>query len=126
MNTALWIAAAVLACVALAAGAGKLLLPMEKLASAAGGGWTADAGPGFVRILGALEVLAAAGLTLPALPGALPVLVPVTAVCWVLLMAGAMATHIRRGDPLLFPAVNGAYLVLAAFLAWGRFFAVPL
>lgn len=126
MNTALWTAAAVLACIALAAGAGKLLLPVEKLASAAGGGWTGDAGPGFVRALGALEVLAAAGLTLPALLGVLPVLVPVTAVCWVLLMAGAMATHIRRGDPLLFPVANGSYLVLAAFLAWGRFFAVPL
>ncbi|MFJ9360736.1 DoxX family protein [Streptomyces mirabilis] len=45
---------------------------------------------------------------------------PVTAVCWVLLMAGAMITHGRRGE---FPYVvlNLVYLVLAAFVAWGRF-----
>ncbi|MFH9969502.1 DoxX family protein [Streptomyces mirabilis] len=49
-----------------------------------------------------------------------PVLAPVTAVCWVLLMAGAMITHGRRGE---FPYVvlNLVYLVLAAFVAWGRF-----
>ncbi|MFC9646152.1 DoxX family protein [Streptomyces mirabilis] len=45
---------------------------------------------------------------------------PVTAVCWVLLMAGAMITYGRRGE---FPYVvlNLVYLVLAAFVAWGRF-----
>jgi hypothetical protein len=60
------------------------------------------------------------GLILPAAAGIAPVLAPVTAVCWVLLMAGAMITHGRRGESL-YVVLNLMYLVLAAFVAWGRF-----
>ncbi|WP_103348107.1 DoxX family protein [Amycolatopsis sp. CA-128772] len=62
----------------------------------------------------------AAGLILPAATGIAPVLVPVTAVCWVLLMAGAMITHVRHGSAE-FAAVNLGYLAVAAFVAWGGF-----
>ena len=64
--------------------------------------------------------LAALGLILPALLGVAPVMVPVTAVCWVLLMVGAMITHGRRGE-FGFVLLNLTYLALAAFVAWGRF-----
>jgi hypothetical protein len=67
-----------------------------------------------------LELLAAVGLILPAVVDIAPVLVPVTAVCWVVLMVGAMVTHGRRGEAK-FMALNLIYLVLAAFIAWGRF-----
>ena len=43
-----------------------------------------------------------------------------TAVCWVLLMVGAMITHGRRGEAK-FVVLNVIYLALAAFIAWGRF-----
>lgn len=47
-----------------------------------------------------------------------------TAVCWVLLMMGAMVTHGRRGEyPLVL--LNVAYLALAAFVAWGRLGPAP-
>jgi hypothetical protein len=49
-----------------------------------------------------------------------PVLVPLTALCWVFLMVGAMITHGRRGEAK-FVALNLIYLALAAFTAWGRF-----
>ena len=49
-----------------------------------------------------------------------PVVVPITAVCWVLLMVGAMITHGRLGQ-VRFVALNLVYLALAAFVAWGRF-----
>lgn len=49
-----------------------------------------------------------------------PVMVPVTAGCWVLLMVGAMITHLRHGE-VRFVALNLGYLALAAFIAWGRF-----
>lgn len=75
---------------------------------------------GFVKALGILELLAAAGLILPAAVGIAPVLVPVTAVCWVLLMVGAMITHGKRGEAG-FVMLNLLYLTLAAFIAWGRF-----
>jgi len=45
----------------------------------------------------------------------------VTAVCWVLLMIGAMITHLRHGGLDKFVALNLTYLAFAAFLAWGRF-----
>lgn len=120
MNLTLWIAAVLLAAIALAAGLTKLFVPQARLAAAKGGGWTADVSVGFLRTLGVLEILAAAGLILPAVTGVAPILVPVTAVCWVLLMIGAMMTHGRRGESALV-LLNLAYLALAAFIAWGRF-----
>jgi hypothetical protein len=120
MNLTLWIAAGLLAAVALTGGISKTLVPKEKLAAANGGGWTEDASVGFVKTLGVLEVLAAVGLILPAALDIAPVLVPVTAICWVLLMVGAMITHGRRGESK-FVALNLIYLALAAFIAWGRF-----
>lgn len=47
-------------------------------------------------------------------------MVPVTAVCWVLLMVGAMITYGRLGQ-FKFVMLNSVYLALAAFIAWGRF-----
>jgi hypothetical protein len=119
MNLALWIGAGLLAAVALAGGVTKTFVPREKLAAAPGGEWTAGVGAGFLRTLGILEILAAAGLVLPAVVDVAPALVPVTAVCWVLLMIGAMITHGRLGEAK-FVALNLVYLVLAAFIAWGR------
>ncbi|MFB9835579.1 DoxX family protein [Actinoallomurus acaciae] len=120
MNLALWICAGLLAVVALTGGISKTFVPREKLAAAPGGGWTEDTRAGFVKALGALEILAAVGLILPAVVDIAPVMVPVTALCWILLMIGAMITHGRRGE-FQFVILNLAYLLLAAFIAWGRF-----
>jgi len=94
-------------------------VPKKKLAAAPGGGWIGNASVGFVKTLGVLELLAAVGLILPAVVDVAPVLVPVTAVCWVFLMVGAMATHGRRGEAN-FVVLNLIYLALSAFIAWGR------
>jgi len=120
MNLALWIGAGLLAAVALAGGAIKTFVPQQKLAATPGGRWTEDVGAGVVKALGVLEILAAVGLILPAVVDIAPVLVPVTALCWVLLMIGAMITHGRRGE-FRFAVLNLIYLVLAAFIVWGRF-----
>ncbi|MCX4974112.1 DoxX family protein [Streptomyces sp. NBC_00620] len=120
MNLALWIGAGLLAAVALGGGITKAFVPKEKLAAANGGGWTEDIGVGFIKTLGVLELLAAVGLILPAVVDIAPVMVPVTAVCWVLLMIGAMVTHGRLGESK-FVLVNLIYLALAVFIAWGRF-----
>ncbi|MGW0218728.1 DoxX family protein [Micromonospora chokoriensis] len=119
MNLALWIAAGLLAAVALLGGVTKTFVPKEKLAAANGGGWTADASVGFVKTLGVLEILASIGLILPAVLDIAPVLVPVTAICWVLLMVGAVITHLRH-DEAKFIVLNLLYLAVAAFVAWGR------
>jgi DoxX-like family len=119
MDLALWIAAGLLAAVALTGGITKAFVPKEKLAAHEGGEWTRDAAVGFVKTLGVLELLAAVGLILPAVLGIAPVMVPVTALCWVGLMVGAMITHGRFGQYRLV-LLNLAYLALAAFVAWGR------
>jgi len=122
MNLALWIATGVLAAVALTGGISKTFIAKDKLSRVRGGGWTADHSPTFVRTLGILELLAVPGLLLSA--AVAPALAPITALCWVALMVGAMVTHGRRGEfPLV--ALNVVYLALAVFIAWGRIWEVP-
>ncbi|WP_168120949.1 DoxX family protein [Paenibacillus sp. HB172176] len=120
MNLALWIATGLLAVVALAGGIIKTSIPKWKLAEQYGGGWVKNVSVGFVKTIGVLEILAAAGLILPAVVDTAPILVPVTAVCWMVVMIGAIITHLRLGEGKLV-AVNLIYLALAAFIAWGRF-----
>ena len=120
MNLTLWIITGLLAAVALIGGSSKTFIPKERLAHVSGGGWTNDHTVGFVKTLGILELLAVAGLMLPAAIDVAPVVVPITAVCWVLLMVGAIFTHLRRGEHR-FVLLNLVYLALAAFIAWGRF-----
>lgn len=121
MELALWITTGMLAAVALTGGISKTFVPKQKLATAKGGGWTADASVAFVKTLGILELLAAVGLILPAVLDIAPVMVPVTAACWVLLMVGAITAHVRYRDGAKFVALTSFYLVLAVFIAWGRF-----
>ena len=123
MNVVLWIAAAVLAAAFLAAGAMKLTQPKVKLAQS-GMGWTEDFSPGAIKAIGALEVLAAIGLIVPAALDIVPDLVPVAAVGLVVLMLGAAVTHLRRKESQMV-AVNVVLLAVAAFVAWGRFDAQP-
>jgi hypothetical protein len=115
----LWITAGLLAAVALAGGITKTFIPKEKPAAQHGGEWTAHAGVGFVKALGVLESLAAVGLILPAALGTAPVMVPVTALCWILLMVGAMVAHGRLGQYKLV-MVNVVCLGLAAFITGGH------
>lgn len=119
MDLALWIAAGLLAVVALVGGITKTVVPREKLAAHDGGEWTASASDRFVKGLGVVEVLAAVGLILPAVVDIGAFMVPVTALCWTALMIGAMVTHGRLGQAR-FVAVNAVYLALAVSVAWGR------
>jgi hypothetical protein len=120
MDITLWIAAGLLAFVALTGGVTKTFIPKEKLEHHEGAAWTRGVSPAFVKTLGVLELLAAAGLILPAVVDVAPVMVPITAVCWVALMIGAMITHGRLGQFKLV-MVNVVYVVLAVSVAVGRF-----
>lgn len=119
MNVVLWIVAAVLAAVFLAAGAMKLTRSKEKLAES-GLAWTEDFSPATVKAIGAVELLAALGLVLPAVLGIAEALVPLAALGLVALMLGAAITHARRGEMSLI-AGNVVLLVMAALVAVGRF-----
>jgi hypothetical protein len=119
VNITLWIATGLLAAVALTGGFTKSFVPKSRLAAQHGGEWTEGASVTFVKALGVLEILAAIGLIAPRAFGIAPVMVPVTAVCWVLLMVGAMVTHGRLGQGR-FVLLNLVYLAIAAFIAIGR------
>jgi DoxX-like protein len=119
MNIALWIIAGLLAATFLASGVQKLAQPRQKLV-ASGMGWAEDLTVGTVKGIGALEVLAAVGLILPAAVGIAPILVPLAAVGLVLLMASAFIIHVGRHEAHGM-VVTLALLALAAFVVWGRF-----
>jgi hypothetical protein len=83
-------------------------------------GWVEDFSDPGVRTIGALELLGALGLLVPAVTGVATVLVPLAAVGLALLMVGAAVTHRRRGElPLI--GINAVLLVLAVVVAWARF-----
>lgn len=118
MNVFLWIVAVVLAVAFLAAGAMKLTKSRSELAEQQMG-WVEDFGPGVIKAVGALEVLAALGLVVPPLVGVAPVLAPLAALGLVLLMAGAVVTHARRREtPMI--VVNLVLLGLALAVVVGR------
>lgn len=121
MNLALWVAAGLLAAVFLFAGSTKLFIPQKKLAEAPGGGWVNDFSAGFVKALGAVEILGAVGLILPALLGIAPVLVPLAALGLGLIMIGAAIVEFCRQE-FKHVLLNLTYLALIAFVASGRFF----
>ncbi len=119
MNTVLWVITAGLAVVFLGAGLMKLLRSKEKLTADPMMVWAEDFSPGVIKLIGLLEVLAAAGLVLPALLGIAPVLVPLAALGLVLVMIGAIVVHVRlkEGRDVV---KNVVLLVLAAVVVWGR------
>ena len=124
MNLTLWIVAGLLATVFATGGVAKLVISKEKLATAPGGGWIDDFSPGAVKALGIVDLLAAAGLVLPAALGIAPVLVPLAAVGVVSLMIGAVIVRLRHGAPQAI-VVDLTSLARAACGAWGRVGLVP-
>ncbi|WP_431977679.1 DoxX family protein [Micromonospora haikouensis] len=118
MNIALWALQILLALVFAGAGLTKVAQPKEKLREKMA--WVEGVPDGAVKALGALEVLAAIGLVLPALTGIATVLTPLAAVGAAIVMAGAVVVHVRAKEypPAAFTAL---LLVAALVVAWGRF-----
>lgn len=118
MNVALWIVQGLLAVVFMLAGTMKLTQAHGKLAEQMG--WPGDFSPGVVKLIGALELLGALGLVLPALTGVAPILTPIAAVGLAVIQAGAVFVHLRRKET---PNLVGNLVFIAGlvFIAWGRF-----
>lgn len=123
MNIALWIVQGLLALVFLMAGGMKVTQPKEKLAENMA--WVNDFSANSVKVIGALELLGAIGVVTPQATGILPILTPLAAVGLALTMIGAAITHLRRGEmPMI--GINVVLLILALFVAYGRFVLVPV
>jgi uncharacterized membrane protein YphA (DoxX/SURF4 family) len=123
MNIALWIVQILLALVFLMAGVMKASQPIEKLQKNMN--WTKHVSPGFVRVVGILEILGALGLILPVATHILPWLTPVAAIGLVLTMIGAIITHVRlkEAGQAAMPLV---LLLLSLFIVPGYFVFVPI
>lgn len=118
MNTTLWVIQIVLAVVFAGAGVGKLTQPREKLVERMA--WAEDFTDAQVKGIGAVELLGAIGLVLPAATGILTWLTPLAAAGLAVTMLLAALVHVRRKE-MPFVAVNLVLAALAAFVAWQRF-----
>lgn len=118
MDIALWIVQGLVAVAFLMAGMMKVTQPKAKLRENMA--WVEDFSDNTVKVIGVLEILGAIGVILPWLTDIWPILTPIAAVGLVLVMIGAAATHIRRGEtPMV--GINAVLGLLAAFVAYGRF-----
>jgi hypothetical protein len=121
MSTILWAAQLGLAFVALAHGL-LFLFPPEALRKIRKQNPLPAA---FMQFIFVAEALAAPGLILPGWTGILPWLTPLAATGLVPILGGAAVFHLSRREvpPATFTLV---LLVLAAFVAYARWFAIPL
>jgi putative oxidoreductase len=123
LNIALWIAQSILALLFLMSGTMKSTIPMGQLYVSLN--WTKDVPMGLVRFIGVFELLIALGLLLPSLLRIIPVLTPVAASALILIMILAIIFHISRGEANII-GMHIAFIILASFIAWGRFKNVPI
>ena len=120
VNIAVWIAQGLLAFVYLVAGGLKLVRSREQLVATGRLDWMKDNSDAVVRAVGAIELLGALGVILPAATGIAPILTPIAAVGLVIVQIGALRVHLTRNERQPLPA-NVILLLLAAFVAVGRF-----
>jgi len=123
VNIVLWIVQILLALVFLMAGAMKVARPREVLAENMA--WVEDFSQSQLRLIGALEILGALGLILPAVTGVLPGLAVLSAVGLALTMVGAIIVHLQRKEYSNLVG-NVVLLALVVLLAYGRIFIEPL
>lgn len=121
MNLLLWIVTGLLAAGFTIASCTKTFLPREKLAAAPGGAWVMDFSARSLRLIAAVEILGVAGLILPAALDIAPVLVPLAAVGLGFVMVGAISMRLRRHERTKAILADVVYLLIAIFIAWGRF-----
>jgi hypothetical protein len=119
MNIALWIAQGLLAAMYLMAGGMKAFQPAKVRANQQMT-WAHDKQDSYIRFIGTAELLGALWLILPLVTSILPWLTVLSAVGLALIQLLAIFTeHLPKKEYSVIP-VNIVLLVLAAFVAFGR------
>lgn len=118
MNIILWIAQGLLGLGFIAAGYNKAFRAQQAAAQPAMA-WMSAVSPPLLRFIGLAEIAGGLGVLLPMLSGVLPWLTPVAAALLALVMILASGFHFSRKE---YPAIviNIVLLLLALFVAWGR------
>ncbi len=120
MNKLLWTVQALIALAFAGAGGTKLATPPATLRANPQMAWSQDFEDGQIKAIGSAEVAGALGLIVPAATGIAPVLTPVAGVGLAVLMGGATATHVKRGEPAVVPPILGLIAMTTGLLRWRR------
>ena len=123
LHVTLWIAQVLLAAMFLMSGLMKVSQPIDQLSKMLP--WASQVPEALVRFIGIAEFLGALGLILPSLLRVQPKLTPIAAVGLALVQLFAIAFHISRGETGVI-GMNFILLLIAAFIAWGRFKKAPV
>ena len=123
LNLWLWVVQVMLAGFSLMAGYNHGVRPLDEAVVTST--WIASVSPALVRFIGLAELAAAAGLILPAATRVMPALTPLAALGLAIIMALAIPFHLMRGEANII-GLHIVVLALAAFVAWGRFWRVPV
>jgi hypothetical protein len=118
MNTFLWIAQGLLAAFFIMPAFTKLTTPKAKLIEKGQAAPNGNVLP--VRVIGLMELLGAAGIIFPWLLGILPVLTPVAAVGFCIVMAAAFAVHFAKKEYKILPMFVIVF-ILSGAVAYFRF-----
>jgi hypothetical protein len=119
----LWAVQALLSIVFVGAGLWKLLTPVPKLAAMIP--WAGAVSEGFLRFIGAVDLLGGLGLLLPALTRIKPGLTVLAALGCAVLQVCAIGFHVSRGEASLTP-FNFLLVALSIFVLWGRRTKTPI
>lgn len=117
MLIALWILNGLLALAFIGAGSMKVIRPRTALV-ASGMAWADDFADPTVKLIGAVEVVGGIGLVLPLMTGIAPILTPIAATALALVMAAAVAVHIRRKESATPSIVLGLLSAVSAVLGF--------
>ncbi|HEV7647485.1 MAG TPA: DoxX family protein [Actinophytocola sp.] len=122
MNVALWVGQILLALICAVSGSLKSTQSLERMVET--GQTAAKIVPlRYLRTAGVCELFAVLGLTLPWATGVAPVLTPVAATGFGLIMIMAATVHSRLREPRNV-ATNAGILAVCVFVAVGRFAAL--
>jgi uncharacterized membrane protein YphA (DoxX/SURF4 family) len=97
VNIVLWVLQIILAVAFFLAGSFKISQPKDKLRPKMS--WVDSYSAGGVKLIALAEILGALGLILPWATGIAKILTPLAALGLLIIMIGAVATHVRRKEP---------------------------
>ena len=117
LRISLWATQVALAAVFGMSGVIKLTTPIAELSATMP--WTGDVAPGFVRLIGLIDLAGGIGILLPSLTRIQPRLTVLAALGCIVLQTLAFAFHGTRGEFAVLP-MNVVLVALSAFVLWGR------
>jgi uncharacterized membrane protein YphA (DoxX/SURF4 family) len=118
MNTTLWVLQCITALAFMYSGINKSILSEQKLVLSGQTGVEGLSLP-FIRFIGISEILGSIGVVLPVLLNVLPVLTPLSAIGFAIIMVPAAMIHYKRHENRNV-MTNCILFMISLFIAYGR------